>query len=82
MWGGRGRQRAFVLFLAPILGRAALGAEDHALSPPFPAMTSHRSITNPTRLQFGRHFEQYATNLNSGLVERDDIALELALLDE
>lgn len=33
-------------------------------------------------LQFGSHFEKYATDLESGLIERDDIALELALLDE
>lgn len=33
-------------------------------------------------LQFGKHFDEYATSLHSGLVERDDIALELALLDE
>ena len=33
-------------------------------------------------LQFGRFFDEYATDPNSGAVMRDDFAIELALLDE
>ena len=33
-------------------------------------------------LQFGQYFEERATDPKAGSIERDDFAIELALLDE
>lgn len=96
--GLRGRARAALVMLLqnwkafsfhramPFNPHQAMPADMQAALPPPPAPDLGTLIflrpALPSAPQFGRQFDELATDPNAPSVERDDFAIELAMLDE